>query len=148
MPALYFESPTTLNIEASARFGQRSLLGPLVESQLNARCIVVNYAGVKPVKFAGSANITAVVVAPNTTMKLGAFGDYRGTFVANEVQVGRSAFLEAALPLPTMSAVTVHATLGGMDIERKVWAVLVAVVVLLRPGLVRGVCRQVDHRQR
>ncbi len=96
---LYFEAATTLNIQDSARFGQRDLLGPLVESQLNARCIVVNYEGTRAIKFAGSANITAVVVAPNATMKLGAFGDYRGTFVAPKVLVGRSALLEAALPL-------------------------------------------------
>ena len=96
---LYFEGPTTLNVQDSARFGQRALLGPLVESQLNARCIVFNYAGTRPIKFAGSANITAMVVAPNAIMKLGAFGDYRGTFVAAKVLVGRSALLEAALPL-------------------------------------------------
>ena len=96
---LYFEGPTTLNIQDSARFGQRDLIGPLVESQLNARCIVINYEGTRAIKFAGSANITAVVVAPNATMKLGAFGDYRGTFIASKVLVGRSALLEAALPL-------------------------------------------------
>ena len=79
--------------------GQRVLMGPLVESQLNAWCIIFNFAGTRPLKFSGSANITATVIAPDATLKLGGSGEFRGTFIASQVLVEHNALIEAALPL-------------------------------------------------
>jgi hypothetical protein len=91
----YFNGPTTLNVQEGARFGQRVFFGPPVESTLSGRCIVMNVGGSRAMKFAGSSNVTATVVAPELTLKLGAFGDYRGQFIAANVLVGRNALLEA-----------------------------------------------------
>jgi hypothetical protein len=96
---LYFYGPTTLNVAERLSSGTRSVIGPLNEATLSGRCLVINYAGTRRVRFGNVSNITATVNAPLAKLRLGGSGEYRGNFVAADVRVGGNAVLEAAPPL-------------------------------------------------
>jgi hypothetical protein len=94
-----FDGTTTLNVAERAVFGRRVVFGPTNVGVLNPRCVVVNVAGEKPVRFGGLADVGATIVVPNAGMRLGGFGVYQGNFIATAVQALRYALLEAAPPL-------------------------------------------------
>lgn len=94
-----FNGTTTVNIAQRARFGMRSDVGP-TDPTMSGRCVVLNFAGSSRLRFGRTADVNAIVNAPNATLVLGRLGVFRGRFTASRINVARGAVLQS---LPSLT---------------------------------------------
>lgn len=95
---VFFNGATTLNIAVRARFGSRSNVGP-ADPAVSGRCVTINVAGEGRMRMGRVSEVNAIINAPAAILRLGLLGDYRGTFTADRVAVGRGAVLQPLPPL-------------------------------------------------
>jgi hypothetical protein len=99
---IFFNAPTTLNVANRARFGRRIHFGPLEESTLNPRCVVMHVnASERAVRIGAISEVAATISAANGPMRLGSFSHYRGNLTAIDVDIGLNVLLEAP---PTLAS--------------------------------------------
>jgi len=93
-----FNSATTLNVALRVRIGRRANFGP-ADPAMNGRCVVVNLGGTARARMGRVSEINAIFNAPAASLRLGLLGNYRGTFTADRIIVGRGAVLQPLPPL-------------------------------------------------